>query len=83
MVDTLPHEPPLDSSLFRPETRKGPPAGWSLLAGVLVGAAAVALPAVLSNQEVGGRQVDGRPVGVHPSGDAAPGDQPGGVADAV
>lgn len=52
LVDTIPHEPPPDSNLFRPETRKGPPVAWSALAGVALGAAAAVLPSVLSNRDL-------------------------------
>ncbi|GIW53242.1 MAG: hypothetical protein KatS3mg081_2597 [Gemmatimonadales bacterium] len=52
MVDTVPHQPPPDSSLFRPETRKGRPADWSALAGTMLGAAAFAVPITLSNPDL-------------------------------
>jgi len=53
-VDTAAHEPPLDSSLFRPEMRKGPPVPTSALLGMAFGAAAAAVPMVLGNKDLGG-----------------------------
>ncbi len=53
-VDTAAHEPALDSTLFRPETRKGPPVPASALFGMAFGAAAAAVPMVLGNKDLGG-----------------------------
>lgn len=51
-VDTVPWEPAPDSGLFRPEMRRGPPALWSAVAGVLLGAAAAALPSAIANSDI-------------------------------
>jgi len=56
-VDTLPHETPLDASLFRPESRKGSPVAGSAIAGLAIGAAAAAIPVVLHNSQLGGNKV--------------------------
>jgi hypothetical protein len=63
-VDTLLHEAPLDSARFRPETRKGPPAGWSALAGLAAGAVAAAIPLALSNPDLTAGGSDTRSISV-------------------
>jgi len=55
-VDTAPHEPALDSTLFRPERKKGPLAPISALSGIAFGTAAAAVPMVFGNREVDGRK---------------------------
>ncbi len=51
-VDTVPQIPPPDSTVLRPETRKGPPATVSALAGTIFGAATAILPSLLGNRDL-------------------------------
>jgi hypothetical protein len=53
-VDTANHEPALDPLRFRPEARRGPLAARSALSGIAFGLAAVAVPMVLGNKNLGG-----------------------------
>lgn len=64
LVDTMQHQPPPDSSLFRPETRKGPPVGWSAVAGLALGAVATAAPSLLSNRDIAAQGLDARAVSI-------------------
>ncbi len=52
-VDTAVLAPPLDSSVFRPEHRKGPPVTASAVAGIALGAVTAALPVLLANKNLG------------------------------
>lgn len=65
-VDTTVYEPALDSTLFRPEMRKGPPVPISAVSGIAFGAVAAAVPMLLGNKDLaGGRaQVPAISVGV-------------------
>lgn len=56
-VDTLAFLPRPDSTAFRPEFRRGGPAVSSLITGVVVGAAATALPVLLWNGDLGSAEV--------------------------
>lgn len=56
-VDTTAREPALDSALFRPETKKGPPVPMSALSGIAFGVAAAAVPMVLGNKDLGSGKV--------------------------
>lgn len=51
-VDTVPHEPLPDASLFRLEFRKGRPPTSSILRGLLFGAAAALIPSIVSNGDL-------------------------------
>lgn len=57
-VDTLAHEPPLAPARFHPETRKGPPATWSSLLGLMLGGLAAALPSLLSHSDLPSAGID-------------------------
>jgi len=56
-VDTAAHEPAPDSTLFRPEAKKGPPVPASAAFGVAFGAAAAVVPMVFGNKDLGSRNV--------------------------
>ena len=63
-VDTAAHEPPLDPSRFRPEVRKGSPPLSSILRGALVGAAAAAIPVIVTSKDLGNDDLELRAVAV-------------------
>jgi len=56
-VDTAAHERALDSTLFRPEAKKGPPVPASAAFGIAFGAAAAVVPMVFGNKDLGSGNV--------------------------
>jgi hypothetical protein len=56
-ADTLLHEAPLADSLVRPESRTGPPSLLSVARGIGLGTAAVAVPTIIADADLGGRRV--------------------------
>jgi hypothetical protein len=58
-VDTAPTPPPPDLTLMLPEFRKGPVVVTSVVAGIVVGVAAIAVPSVVPNKDLGVKR-DGR-----------------------
>ena len=63
-VDTAAHDPPLDPSRFRAEIRKGSPPLSSILRGALVGAAAAAIPVIITSKDLGNDNLELRAVAV-------------------
>jgi hypothetical protein len=61
-VDTTLHVPPPSDAVFLPEFRKGPIERMSILSGIAVGIAAVALPSVLTSSELSSASLDYRAV---------------------